>query len=63
MRSPNDLMGVEPASPELISAISSKRDVVIAKPGGKGSAQKTRHNHENNLIKVRYRPRGISTFN
>jgi len=33
MRSPNDLMGVELASPELISAISSKRDVVIAKPG------------------------------
>jgi len=26
MRSPNDLMGVELASPELISAISSKRD-------------------------------------
>ncbi|WP_335918972.1 hypothetical protein [Shewanella algae] len=33
MRSADDLMGVEPASPELISAISKKRDVVIAKPG------------------------------
>ena len=33
MRSPNDLMGVEPASPELIRAISGKRDVVIATPG------------------------------
>lgn len=33
MRSPNDLMGVEPASPELIGAISGKRDVVVAAPG------------------------------
>ncbi len=33
MRSADDLMEVEPASPELISAISKKRDVVIAKPG------------------------------
>lgn len=33
MRSPDDLMGVEPASPELLSAISKKREVVIAKPG------------------------------
>ncbi len=33
MRSADDLMGVEPASPELISAVSKKRDVVIALPG------------------------------
>ena len=33
MRSADDLMGVEPASPELISAVSKKRDVVIAQPG------------------------------
>lgn len=33
MRSVDDLMGVEPASPELISAVSKKRDVVIAQPG------------------------------
>ena len=33
MRSPTDLMGIEAASPKLISAISRKRDVVIAKPG------------------------------
>lgn len=33
MRSPDDLMGVEPASPELLSAVSKKRDVVIAQPG------------------------------
>jgi len=33
MRSPGDLMGVEPASLELMSAIANKRDVVIAKPG------------------------------
>lgn len=32
MRSADDLMGVEPASPELISAVSIKRDVVIAQP-------------------------------
>lgn len=32
MRSVNDLKGVEPASPELISAVSRKRDVVIAQP-------------------------------
>ncbi|MGF1717478.1 RHS repeat-associated core domain-containing protein [Photobacterium chitinilyticum] len=30
MWSPDELMGVEPASPELISAVSRKRDVVIA---------------------------------
>lgn len=33
MRSPDDLMGVEPASPELLSAVSKKRDVVVAQPG------------------------------
>ena len=33
MRSADDLMGVESASPELISAVSKKRDVVIAQPG------------------------------
>ena len=33
MRSADDLMGVGPASPELISAVSKKRDVVIAQPG------------------------------
>ncbi len=33
MRSADDLMGVEPASSELISAVSKKRDVVIAQPG------------------------------
>lgn len=32
MRSVDDLKGVEPASPELISAVSKKRDVVIAQP-------------------------------
>ncbi len=33
MRSPDDLMGVEPASSELISAVANKRAVVIAKLG------------------------------
>jgi len=33
MRSADDLMGVEPAPQELISAVSKKRDVVIAQPG------------------------------
>lgn len=33
MRSADDLMGVEAASPELISAVSKKRAVVIAQPG------------------------------
>ena len=33
MRRADDLMGVEPVSPELISAVSKKRDVVIAQPG------------------------------
>ena len=33
MRSADDLLGVEPASSELISAVMRKRDVVIAKPG------------------------------
>ncbi|MFW5444510.1 MAG: PAAR domain-containing protein, partial [Methylococcaceae bacterium] len=32
MRNPDDLMGVEPASDELISAVGKKRDVVIAQP-------------------------------
>src|SRR5690606_4788101 len=33
MPSADDLMGVEPASSELLEAISRKRDVVIAQPG------------------------------
>ena len=33
MRSAEDLRGIEPASSELISAVSKKRDVVIAQPG------------------------------
>lgn len=33
MFSPNELMGVEPASPDLLVVVSSKRDVVIAQPG------------------------------
>ena len=33
LRSPNDLMGVEPASPELLTAISAKRSLIIAQPG------------------------------
>ena len=33
MRSADDLMGVEPAFPELISAVSQKREIVIAQAG------------------------------
>jgi RHS repeat-associated protein len=33
MHSPNELMGVEPASPELLTAVSRHRAVVIAKEG------------------------------
>jgi hypothetical protein len=33
MFSSGDLMGVEPASPELLASVSSKRSVVIATPG------------------------------
>ncbi|MFC3121518.1 hypothetical protein, partial [Agaribacter flavus] len=33
MRSVDDLLGVEPASPELLSTVSKKRDVVVAQPG------------------------------
>lgn len=33
MRSADDLMGVEPATPELISSVARKRDLVIARPG------------------------------
>jgi hypothetical protein len=33
LRSPNELMGVEPASAELLAAVGSKRSLVIAKPG------------------------------
>ena len=33
LRSPADLMGVEPASSELLAAVSKKRSLVIAQPG------------------------------
>ena len=33
MRSPSELMGVEPASPELLAAVGRRRSVVIAHPG------------------------------
>jgi LysM repeat protein len=33
LRSPNELMGVEPASQELLTAIGSKRNLIIAKAG------------------------------
>lgn len=33
MRSPSELMGVEPASTELLTAVGNKRSLVIAKPG------------------------------
>ena len=33
MRSPSESMGVEPASPELLTAIGKKRALTIAKPG------------------------------
>jgi hypothetical protein len=33
MRSPSELMGVEPASSELLTSVGSKRSLVIAAPG------------------------------
>jgi len=33
LRSPSELMGVEPASAELLAAVGNKRSLVIAKPG------------------------------
>lgn len=33
LRSASDLMGVDPASKELLATVSRKRDLIIAKPG------------------------------
>lgn len=63
MRSPSDLMGVEPASAELLAAVGGKRTLEIAQPGSEAlrmldyfGAEASVGGHLNSSILLRQNP-------